>query len=46
MQARSTRTTALELGITFWDAANVYGFGTSGEIVGKRSRSTPARGHR
>jgi aryl-alcohol dehydrogenase-like predicted oxidoreductase len=29
MQARSTRTTALELGITFWDAANVYGFGTS-----------------
>jgi aryl-alcohol dehydrogenase-like predicted oxidoreductase len=26
---------ALELGITFWDTANVYGFGTSEEIVGR-----------
>ena len=26
---------AVELGITFWDTANVYGFGTSEEIVGR-----------
>lgn len=26
---------ALELGITFWDTANVYGYGTSEEIVGR-----------
>ncbi|MGC5221367.1 aldo/keto reductase [Micromonospora sp. DT81.3] len=26
---------ALDLGITFWDTANVYGFGTSEEIVGR-----------
>ena len=26
---------ALELGITFWDTANIYGFGTSEEIVGR-----------
>lgn len=26
---------ALELGITFWDTANVYGIGTSEEIVGR-----------
>jgi aryl-alcohol dehydrogenase-like predicted oxidoreductase len=26
---------ALELGINFWDTANVYGFGTSEEIVGR-----------
>lgn len=26
---------ALELGITFWDTANVYGFGSSEEIVGR-----------
>jgi len=26
---------AIELGITFWDTANVYGFGTSEEIVGR-----------
>lgn len=25
---------ALELGITFWDTANIYGIGTSEEIVG------------
>jgi aryl-alcohol dehydrogenase-like predicted oxidoreductase len=26
---------AVEFGITFWDTANVYGFGTSEEIVGR-----------
>ena len=26
---------AVELGITFWDTANIYGFGTSEEIVGR-----------
>jgi aryl-alcohol dehydrogenase-like predicted oxidoreductase len=26
---------ALDLGITFWDTANAYGFGTSEEIVGR-----------
>ena len=26
---------AVELGITFWDTANAYGFGTSEEIVGR-----------
>ena len=26
---------ALDLGITFWDTANVYGFGSSEEIVGR-----------
>ena len=26
---------ALDLGITFWDTANVYGLGTSEEIVGR-----------
>jgi aryl-alcohol dehydrogenase-like predicted oxidoreductase len=26
---------AIELGITVWDTANVYGGGTSGEIVGR-----------
>jgi len=26
---------ALDLGITFWDTANIYGFGSSEEIVGK-----------
>jgi aryl-alcohol dehydrogenase-like predicted oxidoreductase len=34
---------AIELGITFWDTANVYGIGSSEEIVGRvafRARST------
>jgi 1-deoxyxylulose-5-phosphate synthase len=34
---------AFELGITFWDAANVYSIGSSEEIVGReasRARST------
>ena len=26
---------ALELGITFWDTANIYGYGTSEEVVGR-----------
>jgi 1-deoxyxylulose-5-phosphate synthase len=26
---------AVDLGITFWDTANIYGFGTSEEIVGR-----------
>jgi aryl-alcohol dehydrogenase-like predicted oxidoreductase len=26
---------AVELGVTFWDTANVYGFGSSEEIVGR-----------
>jgi len=34
---------ALELGITFWDTANVYGFGTSEEIVGRAIRKYTSR---
>ncbi len=30
-----------ELGITTWDTANVYGMGTSEEIVGRPPASTP-----
>ena len=26
---------AVELGITFWDTANVYGYGSSEEVVGR-----------
>ncbi len=29
---------AVEAGITFWDTANVYGFGTSEEVVGRAIR--------
>ncbi len=29
---------ALELGVTFWDTANIYGFGSSEEIVGRAIR--------
>jgi 1-deoxyxylulose-5-phosphate synthase len=29
---------AVELGVTFWDTANVYGFGSSEEIVGRALR--------
>ena len=29
---------AVELGVTFWDTANVYSFGTSEEIVGRAVR--------
>jgi len=34
---------ALELGITFWDTANVYGKGTSEEIVGRAVRKYGSR---
>lgn len=34
---------ALDLGITFWDTANVYGGGTSEEIIGKAMRKLASR---
>jgi 1-deoxyxylulose-5-phosphate synthase len=34
---------ALERGITFWDTANVYGFGTSEEIVGRALKNYARR---
>jgi aryl-alcohol dehydrogenase-like predicted oxidoreductase len=34
---------ALDLGITFWDTANVYGFGSSEEIVGRAIRTYSRR---
>ncbi len=34
---------AVELGITFWDTANVYCFGSSEEIVGKAIRTYSSR---
>jgi aryl-alcohol dehydrogenase-like predicted oxidoreductase len=34
---------ALDLGITFWDTANIYGFGTSEEIVGRALREFTSR---
>jgi aryl-alcohol dehydrogenase-like predicted oxidoreductase len=34
---------AVDLGITFWDTANVYGFGTSEEIVGRAIRKYTRR---
>ncbi|OLT52278.1 aldo/keto reductase [Cellulosimicrobium sp. CUA-896] len=34
---------ALELGITFWDTANIYGHGTSEEIVGQAIRDYTSR---
>jgi aryl-alcohol dehydrogenase-like predicted oxidoreductase len=34
---------AVELGITFWDTANVYGLGTSEEIVGRALRKYTKR---
>jgi 1-deoxyxylulose-5-phosphate synthase len=34
---------AIELGVTFWDTANVYGFGTSEEIVGRAIRKYTSR---
>ncbi len=30
---------AIELGVTFWDTANIYGYGTSEEIVGRAIRT-------
>src|ERR1700742_4278880 len=34
---------AVELGITFWDTANIYGLGTSEEIVGQALRKYTRR---
>jgi aryl-alcohol dehydrogenase-like predicted oxidoreductase len=34
---------ALKLGVTFWDTANVYGYGTSEEIVGRAIRKYTRR---
>ena len=34
---------AVELGVTFWDTANVYGFGTSEEITGRAMRKYTRR---
>ncbi|MGP9724465.1 aldo/keto reductase [Corynebacterium sp. AOP40-9SA-29] len=34
---------ALDLGITFWDSANVYGGGTSEEIIGRAMRKLSSR---
>jgi 1-deoxyxylulose-5-phosphate synthase len=34
---------AVELGITFWDTANAYGYGTSEEIVGRAIRKYSRR---
>ena len=34
---------AVELGINFWDTANVYGFGTSEEIVGRAIKNYARR---
>src|ERR1700742_2198492 len=34
---------AVELGITFWDTANIYGLGTSEEIVGRALREYTRR---
>ena len=34
---------AIDLGITFWDTANAYGFGTSEEIVGRAIRKYTSR---
>ena len=34
---------AVELGITFWDTANVYGMGSSEEIVGRAMRKYTTR---
>jgi hypothetical protein len=33
---------AIEMGVTFWDTANVYQAGTSEEVVAVRSSATPA----
>ena len=34
---------AIELGVTFWDTANIYGYGTSEEIVGRAIRTYSRR---
>ena len=34
---------AVELGVTFWDTANVYGYGSSEEITGRAMRKYASR---
>jgi 1-deoxyxylulose-5-phosphate synthase len=34
---------ALDLGITFWDTANIYGYGTSEEVVGRAIKAFSRR---
>ena len=34
---------AVDLGITFWDTANIYGYGTSEEVVGRAIKSFSRR---
>ncbi|HEX4018434.1 MAG TPA: aldo/keto reductase [Frankiaceae bacterium] len=34
---------AIELGMTFWDTANIYGYGTSEEVVGRAIKSYTRR---
>jgi aryl-alcohol dehydrogenase-like predicted oxidoreductase len=34
---------AVELGITFWDTANIYGYGTSEQVVGRAIKSYTSR---
>ena len=34
---------ALELGITFWDTANIYGFGSSEKVVGRAIKERARR---
>jgi 1-deoxyxylulose-5-phosphate synthase len=42
-EARPYFQQAIELGITFWDTANVYGMGSSEEIVGRALKSCARR---
>ena len=37
---------ALDLGVTFWDTANVYGMGTSEEIIGRAIKKHTTREQR
>ena len=34
---------AMDLGITFWDTANIYGYGSSEEIVGRALKKYTSR---
>jgi aryl-alcohol dehydrogenase-like predicted oxidoreductase len=42
-EAKPVFSQALELGITFWDTANVYGYGSSEEIVGRAIKKSARR---
>ncbi|MGC4233422.1 MAG: aldo/keto reductase [Niabella sp.] len=42
-QAKPIFLKALELGITFWDTANIYGYGSSEEIVGRAIKNYSRR---